>query len=131
MACDAVLQAHEKVHYQALGQILSAVAYVVLGWIWLDMGYGLMGVIWANLVSRVVRLVIMVPLMFRRHRSLALARSGRAATPSLAWMLNLGWPLFLSTTFGIIYNKVDTVMLKEMVGIPPRASTSWATAPWT
>lgn len=116
MACDAVLQAHEKVHYQALGQILSAVAYVVLGWIWLDMGYGLMGVIWANLVSRVVRLGIMAPLMFRRTGPWRWREPDGATPPSLSWMLNLGWPLFLSTTFGIIYNKVDTVMLKEMVG---------------
>jgi len=46
MACDSVLQAHEKVQYQSLGQILSAIIYFVLGWIWLDMGHGLMGVIY-------------------------------------------------------------------------------------
>lgn len=116
MACDAVLQAHEKIHYQTLGQIVSAVAYVVLGWIWLDMGYGLMGVIWANLVSRVVRLGIMAPLMFRHTGPWRRLDPDGAPVPGLVWMLNLGWPLFLSTTFGIIYNKVDTVMLKEMVG---------------
>ena len=64
MACDSILQAHEKVQYQSLGQIVSAVVYFVLGWIWLEAGYGLMGVIWANLVSRVVRLLVMAPLMF-------------------------------------------------------------------
>ena len=30
--------------------------------------------------------------------------------------MKLGFPLFLSTTFGIIYNKVDTVMLNAMLG---------------
>ena len=116
MACDAVLQAHEKVQHQALGQVVSAVAYFVLGWMWLDAGHGLMGVIWANLVSRVVRLAVMAPLMFWRTGPWRWRDPDGAKPPSLRWMAKLGFPLFLSTTFGIVYNKVDTVMLKEMVG---------------
>ncbi len=116
MACDAVLQAHEKVQYQSLGQILSAVVYFVLGWIWLEAGHGLMGVIWANLISRIVRLAVMAPLMFWRTGPWRLRDPDATAAPGLRWMLKLGFPLFLATTFGIIYTKVDTVMLKQMAG---------------
>ena len=65
MACDAVLQAHDRVVSQMWGQIASAIAYFGLAWWWLDAGYGLMGVMWANVASRVVRLAVMVPLMLR------------------------------------------------------------------
>ncbi len=116
MACDAVLQAHEKVQYQSLGQIVSAVVYFVLGWVWLESGHGLMGIIWANLISRLVRLIIMAPLMFWRTGPWQLRNPEGTPAPSFGWMLKLGFPLFLATTFGIIYNKVDTVMLRQMVG---------------
>lgn len=120
MACDAVLQAHEKVEYQSLGQILSAVVYFGLAWWALDDGQGLMGVIWANLVSRVVRLALVAPLMFWKTgpwqwRDPEAAKDGRP-DPNLAWLMKLGLPLFLSTTFGIVYNKIDTVMLSTMLG---------------
>ncbi len=120
MACDAVLQAHEKVQYQSLGQILSAVVYFGLAWWSLDAGHGLMGVVWANLISRVVRLAVMAPLMFLktgpwRWRD-AQAERELGPPPGMMWLLKLGLPLFLSTTFGIVYNKVDTVMLNRMVG---------------
>jgi len=64
MACDSMLQAHEKVQYQTVGQLVSAVVYFALAWIWLDAGWGLMGVVWANTISRAVRLAVMAPLMF-------------------------------------------------------------------
>ncbi len=116
MACDAVLQAHEKVQYQSLGQIVSAVVYFVLGWIWLEAGHGLMGVIWANLISRLVRLAVMAPLMFWRTGPWRLRGPEGVKAPDMRWMMKLGFPLFLATTFGIIYTKVDTVMLKQMAG---------------
>jgi len=115
MACDAVLQAHEKVQYQSLGQILSALVYFVLGWLWLDAGHGLMGVIYANMISRVVRLAIMAPLMFMTTGPWRRSAEGEQA-PDLRWMMKLGLPLFLATTFGIVYTKIDTVMLRQMVG---------------
>ena len=120
MACDSVLQAHEKVQYQSLGQILSAVVYFCLAWWALDSGLGLMGVIWANVISKIVRLLIMAPLMFWktgpwRWRDPEAETDGRPV-PDMRWFLKLGFPLFLSTTFGIVYNKVDTVMLGNMLG---------------
>ncbi len=116
MACDAVLQAHEKVQYQSLGQVVSAVVYFALGWWWLDAGHGLMGVIWANLASRLVRLGIMAPLMFRHTGPWSWRDPGGRPAPDMRAMMKLGLPLFLATTFGIIYTKVDTVMLKQMAG---------------
>ena len=120
MACDSVLQAHEKVQYQSLGQILSAVVYFGMAWWALDAGHGLMGVVWANLISRLVRLAVMAPLMFLktgpwRWRDDEAERELGPA-PGLLWLMRLGFPLFLSTTFGIVYNKVDTVMLSTMLG---------------
>lgn len=120
MACDSVLQAHEKVQYQSLGQILSAFIYVGLAWWALDQGQGLMGVIWANLVSKIARLSIMAPLMFWktgpwRWNDPDWEAKGRPR-PTMRWLMRLGFPLFLSTTFGIIYNKIDTVMLNAMLG---------------
>ncbi len=132
MACDAVLQAHDRVEYQTYGQIVSAVVYFVVAWLLLEAGAGVMGVIWANLLSRVVRLAVMVPLMllktgpWRRAPAGAPAGAPAAAAPAGApvaaapsgfrWMLRMGWPLFLSTTFGILYYKVDTVMLMGFLG---------------
>jgi len=46
LACDAVLQAHEKVQFQSLAQVLSALVYFGLGWWWLDAGYGIVGLVW-------------------------------------------------------------------------------------
>lgn len=112
MACDSVLQAHEKVQYQTYSQILSAVVYFALGWWWLEAGYGLMGVVWANVLSRVSRLALLAPLMLLGTGPW---RRGGAG-PGMKAMAAMGLPLFLSTTFGIISYKVDTVMLMEMVG---------------
>jgi len=127
MACDAVLQAHEKVQHQSLSQILSAVLYFAAGWWALEAGHGLMGVVWANLGSRVVRLAVVAPLMirgcgpWRRTPGDAPddAPDGAAAVPGMRWMLRLGLPMFMATTFGIIYNKVDTVMLSNILGDTP------------
>jgi len=115
MACDSVLQAHEKVQYQSLGQILSAIIYFVLGWIWLDMGHGLMGVIWANLISKVARLAIMAPLMFIKTGPWQWRDESGSPPPDLMWLVRLGLPLLLANTFGIIYNKIDILMLKNMM----------------
>ena len=57
MACDSVLQAHEKVQVQTYSQLLSAVVYFGLAWLWLDQGYGVMGLLWANGASRGARLL--------------------------------------------------------------------------
>jgi len=115
MACDSVLQAHEKIEYQSWGQLVSAVVYCVLAYWWLDAGWGLMGVIWANLVSRVVRLAVMAPLMFWKTGPWRRARPGEVAA-GMRSMLQLGVPLGMATTFGIISYKIDTVMLTEMMG---------------
>jgi O-antigen/teichoic acid export membrane protein len=115
MACDSVLQAHEKVQYQAAGQVASALVYFGLAWWWLDQGHGLMGVIWANLLSRAARLAVMAPLMFWKTGPWRRPQPEEDA-PDLRWMLRLGLPMFLATTFGIISFKVDTVMLSELAG---------------
>ncbi len=116
MACDSVLQAHEKVQYQTAGQIASALVYFVLGWLWLEAGYGVMGVIWANLASQVVRLAVMAPLMFANTGPWTWKDPGGRPMPGLWDMAKLGFPLFLATTFGVIYTKIDIVMLERMVG---------------
>lgn len=114
MACDAMLQAHEKVRYQTWGQLGSAAVYFVLAYWWLDAGWGLMGVVWANTASRFARLAIMAPLMFRHTGPWRRALPGEQA-PGLRAMLRLGFALCMATTFGIISYKIDTVMLMEMV----------------
>jgi O-antigen/teichoic acid export membrane protein len=115
MACDSVLQAHEKVQYQTVGQLVSAVVYFALAWIWLDAGWGLMGVIWANAISRVVRLAVMAPLMFWKTGPWRRARPDE--TPiGMGSMVRLGYSLCLATTLGIMSFKVDTIMLTEIVG---------------
>ncbi|MBD3222210.1 oligosaccharide flippase family protein, partial [bacterium] len=115
MACDSVLQAHEKVQYQTVGQLVSAVVYFVLAWTWLDAGWGLMGVIWANAISRAVRLAVMAPLMFWKTGPWRRARTGE--TPiGMRTMFGLGFSLCLATTLGIMSFKIDTIMLTEMVG---------------
>jgi O-antigen/teichoic acid export membrane protein len=114
MACDSVLQAHEKVEHQTTSQLVSGVVYFALGWLWLDQGYGVMGVIWANLVSRVARLLIIAPLMFRSCGPWRSAEPGAAV--SMRWLLRMGTPVFAATTFGIISYKIDTVMIMEMLG---------------
>jgi O-antigen/teichoic acid export membrane protein len=115
MACDSILQAHEKVQYQTWGQLVSAVVYFALAWWWLDAGWGLMGVIWANFISRGTRVLVMAPLMFLKTGPWRRARPDEDV-PGLRWMLALGLPMFLATTFGILSYKVDTVMLNEIAG---------------
>jgi O-antigen/teichoic acid export membrane protein len=120
MACDSVFQAHEKVEYQSLGQLVSAVSYFGIAWWALEAGHGLLGVVWANLISRILRLLVMAPLMFlktgpwRWRDPEAEEKLGPA--PGVWALTRMGWPVFLSTTFGIVYNKVDTVMLSTMLG---------------
>ena len=116
MACDAVLQGHEKFQYQSLSQVVSAFVYFGLGWVWLDAGHGVLGVIWANIAGRVVRLAIVAPLMFWRAGPWRFRVAPDERRPDWRWLLKLGLPMFLATTFGIIYNKVDTVMLNRMIG---------------
>jgi O-antigen/teichoic acid export membrane protein len=116
MACDSVLQAHEKVQYQTYGQLVSAMVYFALAFWWLDAGFGLMGVIWANTASRFARLAVMAPLMFRHTGPWRRARPGEQ-TLGVRAMLRLGFALCMATTFGIISYKVDTIMLKHMVGV--------------
>jgi len=114
MACDSVLQAHEKVEHQTTSQLVSAVVYFVLAWWWLEAGYGLMGVAWANVLSRTARLIVIVPLMIRHCGPWRRSAPGEGI--SLVWMARLGFPMFLATTFGIISYKIDTVMIMEMLG---------------
>ncbi len=116
MACDAVLQAHEKVQHQTIGQIISAIFYFAAAMWALNAGYGLMGVIWSNALSRMVRLLVMVPLMLRSTGPWQWHDPDGGQVPTTRTMMKLGFPLFLATTFGIIYNKVDTVMLLNMLG---------------
>ena len=116
MACDSVLQAHEKVQYQTAGQVVSAVVYFVLGWFWLEAGHGILGVIWANLISRLVRLTVMAPLMFWRTGPWRWRDPAGGDSPGLRQLIKLGLPLCLAMTFGIVYNKIDTVMLNRMIG---------------
>jgi O-antigen/teichoic acid export membrane protein len=115
MACDSVLQAHEKVQYQTVGQLVSAVVYFWLAWVWLDAGWGLMGVIWANTISRAVRLAVMAPLMFWKTGPWRRRRTGETVI-SMRTMASLGLSLCLATTLGIMSFKIDTIMLTEMVG---------------
>ena len=119
MACDSVLQAHDRVASQMWGQIVSAVAYLALAFWWLDAGHGVLGVVWANVVSRVVRLAVMVPLMLTRTGPwvwrVPTREAGAAApVPGVRVLLRLGWPLFLATTFGILYYKLDMVLLRAL-----------------
>ena len=116
MACDAVLQAHEKVQHQTIGQLVSAFVYFGLAFYALDAGYGLMGIVWSNAISRLVRLLVMVPLMLRYTGPWHWRDPDGGPTPSIRDMVKLGFPLFLATTFGILYNKIDTVMLGTMLG---------------
>jgi O-antigen/teichoic acid export membrane protein len=116
MACDSVLQAHEKVQYQTAGQVASAAVYFGLGWWWLSAGHGVMGVIWANLASQVARLAVMAPLMFAKTGPWTWKDPEGRPVPGLWDMAKLGLPLFLATTFGVIYTKIDIVMLERMVG---------------
>lgn len=116
MACDSVLQAHEKVQYQSLGQVASALVYFGLGWWWLSAGHGVMGVIWANLASQVTRLVVMAPLMFLKTGPWTWRDPEGRPLPGLWDMAKLGLPLFLATTFAVIYTKIDIIMLERMIG---------------
>ena len=114
MACDSVLQAREKFEHQTISQLVSAVVYFGLAWWWLAAGHGVMGVIWANVISRVARLLVIVPLMIRHCGPWRRPRD--VAHISLRWLLGVGAPLFMATTFGIISYKVDTVMIFQMLG---------------
>jgi len=116
MACDAILQAHEKVQYQSLGQLVSALVYFSLAFWSLDAGWGVMGVVWANLISRVIRLLVMVPLMFMKTGPWRWRGSNTGPTPDFRYMLKIGFPLFLAMTFGIISVQIDTVMLGSVLG---------------
>jgi O-antigen/teichoic acid export membrane protein len=114
MACDGVLQAHDRVISQMWGQIASAIAYFALAWWLLDAGYGVMGVMWANVASRAVRLLVMVPLMLAGTGPWILRPAGRDAVPAAhaRGLLHMGWPIFLASTFGILYYKIDTPLLR-------------------
>jgi O-antigen/teichoic acid export membrane protein len=116
MACDSVLQAHEKVQYQSLGQVASALVYFGLGWWWLNEGHGVMGVIWANLASQLTRLAVMAPYMFLKTGPWTWKDPEGRPVPGLWDMTKLGLPLFLATTFAVIYTKIDIVMLERMIG---------------
>lgn len=114
MACDSVLQAHEKFEHQTISQLVSAVVYFALAWWWLAEGHGVMGVIWANVLSRIARLLVIVPLMIRNCGPWRRPRD--VDRVSLRWLMGVGVPLFMATTFGIISYKVDTVMIFQMLG---------------
>jgi len=113
LACDAVLQAHEKVQYQSLAQVASALLYFGLGWWALEVGYGIVGVVWANLASRVIRLTIMMPLMFRFTGPWR--RDGGGGSIDMRGLMQMGLPIFLATTFATVYTQIDSVMLKNMI----------------
>ncbi len=116
LACDATLQARDRFGVQTFSQLVSAVFFVVAVFWSLDAGYGLMGIVWSSLFSRVVRLMVVGGWL---AALIARTPGPTDATPpsrDLLWALRTGWPVFLSTTFGIIFFKIDIVMLTEMVG---------------
>ncbi len=113
MACDAVLQAHEKVQHQTWSQIVSALVYFGLAWWWIDLGHGVMGILWANVASRLARLVVIVPLMLRNTGPW---RGAEPGGPDVRTLVRMAMPIFLATTFGMIAYKIDTIMVMEMLG---------------
>lgn len=113
LGCDAVLQAHEKVQYQSIGQMASAILYFALGWWWLSAGYGIVGLVWANLASRVGRLAVMMPLMFKHTGPWQ--RHGGDDGIGMRRLMTMGFPIFLATTFATVYAQIDSVMLKNMM----------------
>ncbi len=115
LACDAVLQAHEKVKFQSMAQIISALVYFCLGWWWLSSGYGIVGLVWANLASRVGRLLVMVPLMFKHTGPWQ--KQGPGGSINIRFMMRMGFPIFLATTFATIYSQIDSVMIEAMKGL--------------
>ena len=114
MACDSLLQAKERFRVQTLSQIISAIVYFGLGMLWLDQGRGLEGVIWANVISRAVRLLLVSAAV-----APSLARRPGAESPAAIGSIGLAkmaWPIFISTTLGVIAFKIDTVMVMQFLG---------------
>lgn len=116
LACDATLQARDRFGVQALSQLISAVVFVTAVFWSLDAGHGLMGVVWSNLLSRAVRLVVVGAWLTGTVARMSGAGEAGATRYDVGWALRAGWPVFLSTTFGIVFFKIDVAMLTEMVG---------------
>ncbi|MBU8869273.1 MAG: flippase [Gemmatimonadales bacterium] len=114
MACDSLLQAEERFQVQTLSQITSALVYFGLGILWLNRGGGLEEVIWANVISRGVRLVLVAasvaPSLIRESGTDAPAPIGSTG------LVRMAWPIFLSSTLGVIAFKIDTVMVMQFLG---------------
>ncbi len=116
LACDATLQARDRFGVQTFSQLVSSVFFVVAVFWSLDAGHGLMGIVWSNFFSRLVRLIVVGTwLAVTVARTPGQADAG-APIHGVSWALRTGWPVFLSTTFGIVFFKIDIAMLTEMVG---------------
>jgi len=116
LACDATLQARDRFGVQTLSQLVSAAVFVTAVFWSLDAGHGLMGVVWSNLLSRVVRLVVVGAWLAVTVARAPESGDSAATSHGVGWALRTGWPVFLSTTFGIVFFKIDIAMLTEMVG---------------
>lgn len=115
-ACDAVLQARVRFGVQSLSQLISAVFFVTAVFWSLEAGHGLMGVVWSNLLSRALRLLVVGWWLAATVGPTPGKADPGAPGHDVSWALRTGWPVFLSTTLGMVFFKIDIVMLTEMVG---------------
>lgn len=109
---SSLFMAYERFEYPAAVTVLTTLLKILLGVAALALGWGFVGLagisVVVNLTTAAVLLALMVALLFRPKLEFQ---------PGFSWrMLGLSYPLMLNNLLNSVFFRVDSLMIKPMVG---------------
>jgi O-antigen/teichoic acid export membrane protein len=108
---DAVFQGLEEMGYIAIANIINQLTFVILGGACVLLGKDLRWILATLVVAAVVRLVVSARLMARLKLGWVTPRPA-----ALFYLLLQSIPIAFATSFVIVYQQLDTVLLGELKG---------------
>lgn len=109
---DGLFIALKKLQFSAISVFISSISTVVIGLLLLTKGFGLFGAINALILGQIIYVLILLYFVYRKH-GLSL---GIVTTSIIKKALLGSLPYGLLAVLGLLYFRIDTVMLSYMRG---------------
>lgn len=117
-ALTSLFQAYEKFEYPAAVTVLTTLLKITLGVVALVAGWGFVGLAGVSIVVNLITLAVLMALVLT-----TLLRPRLEFQTGSSWrMLQLSYPLMLNNLLNSLFFRVDSLMLKPMVG---NAALGW------
>jgi len=125
-ALTALFQAHELMEYPAAITVVSNVLRAALGAVALFAGLGILGLAGVSIVINLVTLVI----LWRLTAAMLFRPRPVADTTQARWMVGESYPLLLNDLLARIFFRVDTLLMKPLLGAGSDLAIGYYTTPY-